>query len=247
MDTITLRPPNWMPVVLLVAIVIGGGFYVAGKKIEAQDHTPTTIDVTGEGKASAVPDIAELSFGFTVSHVATAKAAMDTLGKNMQAVFDAVKKAGVDEKDIQTQELNLNQAFDWSTGKQTLLGYDATQNLTVKVRNMDSVSDVLAAATNAGANQVGGVTFTVDDPEKARAAARAYAIAQAQQKAQVLADQLHMHLGRVRNFSEGGGIQPPLPMMAGAAMEKSADVAPTPLPAGQQETDVQVNLTYELQ
>lgn len=250
LQTITVRPPNWMPVILLAAVIIGGVFYVGGKKLETKDHTPTMITVTGEGKTAAAPDIAELSFGITVQRQATAKGAMDLLGKGMNSVLEAVKQAGVDQKDIRTEALSLNPAYDWNEGRQIMRGFDAGQSLRVKVRDLGTVSDVLAAATSAGANQAGGVSFTVDDPEKARAEAREKAIAQAEEKAEVLARQLGMHLGKLKGFSEGGGYAPPMPYGRGGAVSMDAaqtmEVMPTPLPAGEQEVNVQVTLTYEL-
>lgn len=249
LNTITVRPPNWAPLVIILAVVIGGGFYVAGKKMETKDHTPITISVSGEGKSTVAPDIAALSFGVQVQRQADAKTAMDMLGKQMKSVFEAVKKAGVDEKDITTEQLSLNPAFDWKDGQQIPRGFDASQSLRIKVRAMDTVSAVLAAATSAGANQAGGVNFIVDDPEKARANAREKAIAQAQAKAQVLAQQLGMHLGKLKSFSEGGGAVPPMPYARGvmALESKSMDaVTPTPLPAGEQEVMVEVAMTYEL-
>ncbi len=246
---ITLQPPLWMPLVLLLAVGMGGGFYVYGKTMETEDRTPPMVTVTGEGKVSASPDIAELSFGVTVQRKATAKQAMEELGKKMQAVFEATKAAGIDEKDIRTENLSLNPAYDWREGQQIMRGFDASQSLHVKVRAMDTVSDVLAAATNAGANQAGGVSFVIDDPEKARAEARQEAIEQAQQKAVVLARQLGLSLGELKSFNEGGGYNPPMPMMArgGMAMAESMDMAQTvPLPAGEQDIQVQVSLTYEL-
>jgi uncharacterized protein YggE len=246
---IVLRPPAWMPFVLLLAVGLGGFFYVAGKHLEIKSREPTVISVSGEGKAPATPDIASLSFGVTVQRKATAKAAMDELAKTMNAVIDAVKKSGVEEKDITTESLSLNPAYDWNEGKQIARGFDASQSLRVKVRDMDKTSDVLAAATNAGANNAGGVNFVIDDPEKARAQARDAAIKQAQLKAKVLADQLGMSLGKLKSYSEGGGYMPPMPYatraMAGAMME--ADMAQAPeIPVGEQEVPVQVQLTYEL-
>ncbi len=245
--TLQLQPPAWAPAILLLAVIIGGGFFVYGKKVETKDVAPTLISVSGEGKSTAAPDIAELSFGIQVQRQPTAKGAMDQLGKGMTSVFEAVKKAGVDEKDIKTESLALNPAYDWNEGKQIMRGFDASQSLRVKVRDLDKVSDILAAATNAGANQAGGVQFTVDDPEKARAEARQEAIEQAQAKAVVLAKQLGMKLGKMKNFSEGGGYVPPIMYSRDAmAMEKSAGVTPTPLPMGEEDVNVQVTLTYEL-
>ncbi len=245
--SITLRPPNWMPIILLVAVVIGGGFYVGGKKIESTDHTPTVISVTGEGKSAAAPDIAQLSFGVTVQRKVTAKEAMTELARTMTAVLEAVKEAGVPDKDITTEQLSLNPSYDWTDGKQVPRGYDATQSLRVKVRDMDNVSDVLGAATNAGANQAGGVQFTVDDPEQARAEARQKAIDQAQAKAEKLAGQLGMKLGKLKSFGEGGGATPPMYYGRAAGMDMAvAESAAPPLPVGEQDVNVTVTLTYEL-
>ena len=247
--TLSVQPPVWMPFVLLLAVVVGGLFYVHGKKVEVRDATPALITITGDGKAYAVPDIAELSFGVQIQRQSTAKQAMDMLAKDMEAVIAAVKKAGVDEKDIRTEGLSLQPAYDWNEGRQIARGFDASQSLRVKVRDMDSVSDVLAAAANGGANQVGGVNFVVDDPDTVQAQARQEAIDKAQEKAQMLAQQLGMHLGKVKNFSEGGGYTPPMPYGRGGVMmmeAKAMDVAAPPLPAGEQEVNIQVSITYEL-
>lgn len=237
-----------MPFVLLLAVALGGGFYVAGKHLEIKGRDPTVITVSGEGKSTAAPDIAQLNFGVQVLRAPTARAAMDALAKDMNAVLTAVKAAGIPEKDVATEGLSLMPAYDWNEGKQISRGYDASQSLRVKVRDLDKTSDVLAAAANAGANNVGGVNFIVDDPEKSRAEAREEAIAQAQEKAKVLADQLGLRLGKLKSFSEGGGYMPPMPYAArGMAMESGADMAQAPeLPPGEQDVSVQVQLMYEL-
>jgi hypothetical protein len=246
-QTIRLQPPVWA---LIVAVLIGGSFYVYGKSIEAQDHTPTHVTVSGEGKVSAAPDISELRFGVQTGRRKTAKEAMQTLTDSMKAVIDAVEQAGVEEKDIRTEQLSLQPSYDWTNNAQTLRGYEATQSLVVKVRDLDKVSDVLGAATGAGANNVGGVQFTIDDPEGLRAQAREQAIERAREKAKVLADQLGMTLGEVKNFGEDGGASPPMgPVYMRAEMAAGADMAQNapPLPQGEQEVRVNVSITYELE
>ena len=163
-----------------------------------------------------------------------------------ECVFEAVKALGIEEKDISTESLYLNPSYDWTEGRQNLRGYEANQQLRVKVRDLDKVSDVLSAVTNAGANQVGGVTFTIDDPQALRAEAREKAIQNAQEKAQVLADQLGVNIVKLQNFNEGGGYSPPTPYMA-KAMEGvggGAMDAGVSLPPGEQEIQVNVNMTY---
>lgn len=244
-QTLNIRPPLWLPII--VAVIVGGAF-VWGKTIESSDRTPTMIAVSGEGRSFVVPDIAELSLGVQTGRQPTAKQAKAVLDEKMRAVFEAVKDAGVAEKDIRTESLALNPAYDWEDGRQIARGFEASQSLRVKVRDLDDVSDVLGAATQAGANQAGGVQFTVDDPEKARAEARQEAIEQAQEKAVVLAAQLGMRLGRVRSYNEGGGMPPPMPLMARGMMAEDAVMEKSgPIPAGEQEVRVEVTLSYELE
>jgi uncharacterized protein YggE len=129
-----------------------------------------------------------------------------------------------------------------------LQGYAASQTFQVKVRDLDKVSDVLGAATGAGANQAGNVDFTIDNPESVRAQAREQAITQAKTKAQKLASDLGMSLGKLKGFSEGGNVMPPQPYaMKSFAPGDAAAVNSVPLPSGQQEVVSDVSMTYELQ
>ncbi|MFA6523795.1 MAG: SIMPL domain-containing protein [Candidatus Peribacteraceae bacterium] len=245
-QTLRLRPPVWA---LILAVLIGGGFYLGGKWIEVKDHTPTTITVSGEGKTFSAPDIAELTFGVTTGPQRTAKQAMTMIKTSMDKVFKAVKDAGIAEKDISTEQFSLSPQYDWNEGQQTLRGYEASETLRVKVRDLDKVSDVLTVATDAGANQAGDVNFTIDDPEKVRAEARQKAIDQAKAKAVKLAKELGMSLGDIKGFSEGGGYSPPVYMRNSMKMDAAsgaAEAIAVPLPAGEQEVDVQVSITYEL-
>lgn len=250
-QTINIRPPVWLP---LVAVAIGGAFYLAGKHLEKQPAaaptTPGMISVTGEGKVFVTPDIAEISFGMQTGQQKTAAIAMKKLSDSMNSIYDALQKAGIAKKDITTENFWLNPVYDWKTGSQVLTGYEANQSLRVKVRNLDTISDVVAAATTAGANQAGSVNFTVDNPEAKRAEARKAAIDEAKQKAQVLAQQLGVSLGELKGFTEGsnGGIPAPM-MMRSESLGiggGGADAKSLPLPSGDQEVVVDVTITYEL-
>jgi uncharacterized protein YggE len=233
---------------MIVAVALGGFFYIHGKKLETRTQNTATISVSGEGKTSMSPDVAQLQFGVQVQREQTAKQAMSKLSTQMKAVIDAVKQAGVPDKDIRTESLSLNPAYDWTDKGQVARGFDASQSLSVKVRDLDRVSEVLSVAANAGANNIGGVNFTIDDPEQARATARKEAITQAQEKAKILAGQLGMNLGKLQGFSEGGGGYPPMPYrsMAGSAMMEKDVAVNAVVPAGEEEIQVQVTLTYEL-
>ncbi len=233
----------WLPIAV---VLIGGLFYLQGKAMEARRVDPPTIVVTGEGKVSAPPTVATLNLGVTTGPQKTAKEAMTKLQTDMAAVLKAVKALPVDAKDISTQQFSLNPQYDWREGTQTLRGYEAMQSLVVKVRDLDQAGTVLSAATNAGANQAGGIMFTIDEPEQLRAQAREAAIMQAKDKAKVLAAQLGMSLGNVRAFNEGNDGVPPMPLYEKAMATGMGGGGPIELPSGSQEVRVGVTITYEL-
>lgn len=249
-DTINIRPPMWLPILV---VLIGGSFYVYGKNIEVgtTGHEPVIISVSADAKVSGAPDIASLSFGVQTGRQPTAKAAIENVRKNMTKVLDAVKKAGVEDKDITTESFWLSPVYDYNNGTQIPRGYEANQSLRVKVRDLDKVGDVLTAATDAGANQAGSISFDIDNPDALNAEARAKAIEKAKAKADVLAANLGMHVAKLTGFSEGGGYYPPVPMMnktmaydamgVGGAVRESV-----PVPVGEQEITSTVTLMYEL-
>lgn len=249
MDTINIRPPLWLPIIV---VLIGGAFYVHGKNIEvgSAGRQPVIISVSAEAKVSAPPDIAHLSFGIQTGRQPTAKAAIAMIEKNMQNIIDAAKKAGVAEKDLTTESFWLNPAYDYSNGTQVPRGFEAGQSLRVKVRDLDKVGDVLTAATAAGANNAGGISFEIDEPEQLQAEAREMAVKKAKAKAEVLAGSLGMHIVKLTGFSEGGGGYPqPMYMktMDSYGVGGGAEARPSlVVPTGEQDVTSQVTLTYEV-
>ncbi len=235
----------WLP---LLAVALGGLFYITGQSMALRAENPATITVTGEGKVQAPPTVAELNFGVTTGPLRTAKEAITKLQADMNAVLQEVKKQGITDADVRTQQFSLYPQYDWSNNTQTLRGYEASQQLAVKVRDLEKVGTVLSAVTSAGANQSGGINFVIDEPDELRSQARAKAIDQAKEKAQELAQTLGMTLGKVKGFTENYGdpnMPPPIAYGRGGG-GGGADQALS-IPAGEQEVRVQVNITYELQ
>lgn len=244
--TVHVRPPVWA---LIAAVAIGGAFYLAGKHIEtdAVRNPPLTISVSGEGKVMGTPDIAHLSFGVQTERLPTAEAATADLAKRMEKVIDAVENQGINKADVSTQSLSLYPMYDYTENGSVLRGYQASQSLSVKVRDTAKVGDVLTLAAKQGANQIGGVSFGIDDPDALRDQARTEAIAEAEEKARELAGQLGYSLGRMTGFTEGGGGYYPPTMYARNAMAgMAADEAKLEVPMGDQEVQITVTLTYEL-
>ena len=207
------------------------------------------ITISGEGKVTAKPDVALVSIGVISESVTVAQAQKDNTDK-MNSIISALKSQfSIADKDIQTSNYSINPKYDWSTHVQRIVGYSVSQNVNVKVRNFEKIGDIIARAGELGSNNVNGPSFTIDDPEVYRAQAREKAIAQAKEKADTLANQVGIKLGRIVNFSEGsaGGYYP-VPMMdtlsSGEMMAKSV-AAPT-IESGSQDVQVSVSVSYEI-
>ena len=137
--------------------------------------------------------------------------------KNMNAVIDSVKKQGVEEKDLKTTGFYISPRYEWyeagtcipacPNGKRVLVGYEITQSLEVKIRDLSKIGEIIQEATNSGANQVGDLQFTIDKEDELKAQARKDAIDEAKNKAKELASQLGVKLVRITNFSEGGEVR----------------------------------------
>jgi uncharacterized protein len=205
-----------------------------------------TFSVTGEGKVSVPPDIAIVSAGVQAQGQ-TVKIAQDQLNKTINAVSSAVKKAGVEDKDIQTTGYNINPMYDYNSGTPRITGYQASSHLTIKVRAIDTANSVIDAATGAGANQVGGITFDVDNKTTAQNQAREKAVTDAKSKAENAARIAGFSLGKIINYSEDfGGTLRPIPMLATADKGLGAG-APTQVETGTNEITVTVTLSYQIQ
>ena len=204
-----------------------------------------TFTVTGEGKVSAVPDIAVVNAG-VVAQGTSVKQVQQEMNTKINKVTDAVKKLGIDAKDIQTTNYNISPTYDYREGNQKIIGYQANTNVTIKVRAIDRANDVVDAATANGANQVGSINFDVADKTKAENEARVKAVLEAKKKAEVAAKAAGFTLGRVINYSEHVGGGSPVPMYAKAEMAGMADTAPTQIEPGSSEVTITVSLSYEI-
>ncbi len=202
--------------------------------------------VTGEGKATALPDIAQINLGITVN-APTVSAAQSQANSVVNKISSDLKKLGVGDKDIQTTSYNLRPDYDYTGGNQKVKGYVADINLLVKARQFDKINQIIDAATTNGSNQVGGLSFILDDAtrEKVEGDARKIAIAKAKQKASQIAAESGITLGRIINVSEGSnpGIRP-MPLM-GAAKSANTVSEPTQIQPGSSEITVSVTLSYE--
>jgi len=207
-----------------------------------------SFSVSGEGKVSVIPDIATVSVGVQ-SQGTTTKLVQDDLNKKINAISEAVKKLGIDSKDIQTKNYSLNPMYDYTNGKQRITGFQADSTLAIKVRELDKANTVIDASTTAGANTIGGIGFDVEDKTKVENEARQMAFNEAKQKAEMAASIAGFKLGKVINYTEAEGSQTsPVPFLAKAEVldTRGVGAAPTQVQPGSQEVQMTVTVYYQI-
>lgn len=192
--------------------------------VPAQDMAD--LRVTGRGTVEAVPDMAVLTLG--VAHEAeTAAAAMERVSADLAAVMDRLKAAGIEDRDLQTSGLDLSPVWtDREAGRrQEIIGFRAANMLSVRVRGLDGLGEVLDGVIAAGANTFQGLGFGLQEPEPVLDAARRAAVADALRKAALYAEAAGLTLGPVRSLSDEGG-PVPRPMTMDAAPRMAAEAVP---------------------
>ncbi|MFA5188059.1 MAG: SIMPL domain-containing protein [Patescibacteria group bacterium] len=217
--------------------------YYIGKNPDIQ----RTISIMGEGKVTAIPDIALVSLGLSTQKAKVADAQTEN-SRTINSLIDKLKALGIANEDIQTTDYSIYPNYDYSNGKQTLTGYTVSQNVQVKIRQTDKVDDVLKTAGDLNLNQIGGLTFTIDNPEKYRQDARILALENAKLKADALAQVMGVKLGKVISFSESGsGVPTPYPIYAKSDSVGIGGGAAAPtVSAGSQDIIIDATISYEL-
>ncbi len=206
----------------------------------ASADTDRTITVTGEGIVQAAPDQATISLGVTT----TAETAVEALAANSTAlakVIAQLKAAGVEAGDLQTSNLSLNP--NWSNYESVsgsaISGYTASNQVSVRVRDLDALGSILDAAVSDGANTMNGITFGLAAPTPVLNEARALAVADARERATVLATAAGVQLGAIETITEGGAFTGPAPMFREAS-------AAVPIENGEVGMTASVTVTYAI-
>jgi uncharacterized protein YggE len=207
----------------------------------------TGIWVTGEGKVTAVPDIAVLSVGVEAQADTVEKAQSDTTGA-MNAVKSELDAHGIDAKDIKTQYFSISPVRNYvpDKGSQELVGYQVTNMLTVKVRKVEDTGAIIDAVARAGGNyiRIDSITFTVDDPTPYQKQARADALADAKDKAKQIASEAGLKLGDPTYISETSNSPPPVPTAYEAAVPAAG--GGTSISPGETDITVYVQVAYAI-
>lgn len=203
-----------------------------------------TVTATGEGKALAAPDQAEMSFGVTTQGT-DSKKVLDDAAKKADAIIAALKKAGIDAKDLQTSGVNLYPQQEYQDGKTPrITGYQASVQVRATIKKIDSTGDVITAAANAGATDINGPTFTLSDQSTSRAEAIDKAVADARARADVMAKAAGKSVGDVVSISESGVSVPPI--YYGDARAAAGAQSSVPIETGTLDVMANVTVVFEL-
>ncbi|MFA7297757.1 MAG: SIMPL domain-containing protein [Dehalococcoidia bacterium] len=237
--------------------LLGAALLAAGCDTRSEIVMPSAeargISVEGTGKVTVVPDVGEISMAAQVTRP-TVQQARDDAAKAMDAIRAAVRGQGVEDKDVATSGFNIQPQYDYRPnggGTPQISGYMVNNQVTVKVRKVETLSKVLDAAVSAGGNdvRVNNVQFTVDDPEKSAGAAREAAVANARTHAESLAKAAGVKLGKARTIVESGSTIPVPRAVAAAApsLGKGGSDVATPVSPGQTEVSVSVSVVFDIE
>lgn len=239
-----------MKTILLFASVLGGATLPVSAFAQAPVSAApvpagTRLEVVATGEVTRVPDVAVIQAG-VVTRSATATTALEENARRMERVRTALRRAGVETRDIQTSSINLNPDYRYAENQPPqLVGYQASNTVSVNFRDIRNSGRILDALVAEGANQINGPNLTIGEPEAALDEARTRAVAAGRARAELYARALGMRVGRLLSVSEAGGLgaPPPAPMIV---MQASARDASSKIDPGEQRLQVSVTMSFEL-
>jgi uncharacterized protein len=230
-------------------LLLASSLFLVGLTPHASAQTSPTIQVSGKGEAAVAPDMAILSL--TVMREAeTAREALDEANAAMGEVIAAMRGEGVADRDLQTSGLSISPRYVYpERGEDNgprIVGYQVTNSLTVRVREIERVGEILDLSVTMGVNQGGNIVLTNDDPAATLEEARRSAVENARAKAETLADAAGVRLGRVMSMSEQMQEPPVRPLSQPAMMRMEAADASVPIETGESTYEVHVDVSFEI-
>jgi hypothetical protein len=212
-----------------------------------------TFAVSGEGKVTVVPDVANISFGVLTEGGKDIAGLTKNNNDKANLIIDSLKQNGVQEKDIVTQQYSIAPRYQYFSCNNVssvrpcppaeIVGYSVNQNVSVKIRDIKKAGDILNGVVSNGANNVSGLSFTVDDPTAVQNQARENAIAKAKETAGLIATAGGFGLGRIISVQEGFSSPQPMVFSEKAAIGSGASATIEP---GTQDVQATITLIYEI-
>lgn len=241
-----------------VAALVLGGCLLVPQTVFAASHTGemkeqiATINVSGSGTVAIAPDIAIINLG-VLRQAKTARAALDANNAAMADVIAAMKAQGIADKDLQTANFNIQPRYQYfkrsKTGAQKppqIIGYQVSNQLTVRIRDLKMVGAVLDQSISLGVNSGGNIQFTNDDPQQALNEARKKAMKNAIAKATTLSSAAGVSLGRILSINEQSSMPRPMPMAQARMVTKDFAESAVPVQGGENSYRVNVTVSWEI-
>jgi len=242
-----MRRPVLSPLLIALSLALGASMTAHAAPPPPPAMAPaagTLLNISATAEARRVPDVATLSAG-VVTEAADGNSAMRQNAQQMDKVLAAIRAAGIAERDVQTSGINLGPRYQYAENQAPkITGYQASNTVSLKVRDITRLGKVLDALAAQGANQINGPSFEIDQPEPVRDEARMAALKQAQERAQTYAKSLGMQVRRIVSISEnggGGGMRPMMMSARAASMEMD-----TPVAAGETTVSISLDVVFEL-
>lgn len=233
-------------ILIILGLIVFSLLGCEGETIVLPGDQYNQIRVAGTATVKAAPDIATVEIGVQTFNEEV-EAAVAENNRKSDDIISALKANGIAESDIQTSRFNIYPQRDYwdEEGRNEIIGYQVDNMVSVTIRNLDSVGEVLQEAVDAGANNIYGVNFTLDDPSSLRDTARVEAVKDARQRAEVMAEAAEIELGDVTSITEmsyGG------PIIAreeyDSAVAKGGEMVP--IEPGELELTIQVEVTFAI-
>jgi len=241
---------------LLLAIALVYGIVYIGvlarktivetNKIGIADRQAPSIMVSATDKASATPNLVTADLGVTNSASTAEKAGSDNAAKTNQ-IIEAIKAMGIDAKDIQTSNYSVNPSYDYDNSPYKVVGYDANETITVKIRKTEDAGSVMNKALSLGATNINGLQYTVEDPAAVEAEARQNAIAKAYEQGAAIATAMHAKLGHVISYSEYDNSPGPMYFDKMMASDSASNGMVPSLQPGQTEVSKTVSIEFAIE
>ena len=201
--------------------------------------------VIGEGKIDVVPDTAYISTGIKVEGEKSVKDVTQKIDKTNNEIIKSIKGLGIEKEDIKTSQYSITPQYDSpERGSTSISGYNGSVSISIKLKDINKISNVIERITSAGANEVSGVVFDIDKPEEARKKARDKAIENAKKQAKELSNNLGIKLGKIVNLVESSSSRIPNYSAKGLSMDAVSEQAPVIEPGTQTVTSI-VTLYFE--
>jgi uncharacterized protein len=246
--------------VVLAAIILALASYtiLTARTAKITKDVPSSISVNGDGDVKVAPNLGQFSFSVTAKGK-TAQAAQASSSALMNDILAFLKNQGIEDKDVKTSDYTLSPKFTYEastslcTGwncpppKEIPDGFEVSQIVTVKVHDVSKAGVLLAGVGEKGATGIGSLVFVLEDDKAAKTDARDKAVADAKEKAQKIAEQFGMKLGRMTGYYENQTYDEPAAGGMGYGMDLAkSEAAPVPTPTGEQKVTASVSVTYEL-